>query len=123
MSNRVELTWAGGRHPFALNLGEIRRLQESCQAGPEEVFNRLRAGNWKLDDVIEPLRLGLIGSGAMTEAEAGPLIHKLLQQGNPLVDFKLWATAVMMAAIMGVDGDPLEQAPTGETPAPAATGE
>lgn len=115
---RVDLTWPGGEHTFALYLGELRQLQDACNAGPEEILNRLRAGNWKVDDLIEPLRLGLIGGG-MPPQEAGPKVTNLIRQGSPLVEFKLVATAVVMAAIMGVEDDPLETAQTGESNPPA----
>jgi len=48
------IRWPGGEHRFELRLGELRALQKNCDAGPEEVFNRLRAGRWRVDDVIEP---------------------------------------------------------------------
>ncbi len=122
MGIEVEMTWPGGRHKFALYLGQLRTLQDACNAGPEEILNRLRSGTWRVDDVVEPLRLGLIGSGAMAPERAGPTVLNLIKQGEPLVEFKLPAMGVLTAALMGVENDPLGEAPTEEAPTPTATG-
>lgn len=109
--------WPGGEHRFQLRLGELRALQKSCDAGPEEVFNRLRLGRWRVDDVIEPLRLGLIGAGEMSSAEAGPLVTKLLDQ-HPLAAFKLPALVVMQRALFGEEDDPVGEPEGATAPAP-----
>lgn len=120
MSSKIELTWHGGCHDFALRLGELRQLQDTCGAGPEEVLNRLRNGQWRVNDVIEPIRLGLVGSGELSSKEAGPLVINLIEQGFPLVDFKLIALAVLMAALVGVEDDPLADPLADTTPQPTA---
>lgn len=111
----VTLNWVGGEHEFALKLGQLRKLQESCNAGPEEVLNRLRFGTWKVDDVIEPIRLGLIGGG-MTNAEAGPKVTTLVEQ-HPLAQFKMTALAIMSDALFAPKDDPLGEG-EGETAPP-----
>lgn len=104
------MVWPGGEHEFALRLGEMRRLQESCDAGPEEILNRLRRGGWRVNDLIEPLRLGLIGSGAMTNSEAGPFVTQLFEQ-HPLAEFRIAALAVMAHALYGPADDMPEKHP------------
>lgn len=104
------LNWPGGEHDFALNIGQLRALQDSCNAGPEEVFNRLRLGNWRVNDLIEPIRLGLIGSGAMTTQEAGPAVLALMNQ-HAIIEFKLTAISILAAALLGVSGDPVGERP------------
>jgi len=100
MADRELIVWRGGAHRFRLGLGELRRLQRNCNAGPEQVFNRLRGGAWMIDDLIEPIRLGLIGSGEMTESEAGPEVTKILEQYPP-VELKLTAAEILARAIFG----------------------
>lgn len=101
----VTLNWVGGEHEFALKLGQLRKLQDTCNAGPEEVLNRLRFGTWKVDDIIEPIRLGLIGAG-MTNAEAGPKVMTLIEQ-YPLAQFKMTSLAIMSDALFAPKDDPL----------------
>lgn len=108
----ITLNWPGGEHTFALRLGELRKMQDTCNAGPEEVLTRLRKGTWRVDDVIEPLRLGLIGAG-MTASEAGPLVTKLFQQ-HPIVDFRIAALSVVAHALYGPPDD-MPEKPQGAT--------
>lgn len=112
----IRLKWPGGDHPFALRLGELRRMQETCNAGPEEVLARLNLGTWRVDDIIEPLRLGLIGGG-MPDGEAGPLVVKLIEQ-HALHVFRLFARAVLTHALYGPEDDQPEKPEGVETPAP-----
>lgn len=111
------INWLGGEHEFALRLGELRALQGNCDAGPEEVFNRLHTGQWRVDDIVEPIRLGLIGSGEMTTAEAGPFVTGLMQR-HPLIGFKMTAIEVLFRALMGPEDDVPEKPEGVETPAP-----
>lgn len=112
----VRRTWEGGEHSFALPLGRLRALQDNCDAGPEEVFNRLRLGLWKVDDVIEPIRLGLIGAG-MDDGKAGPLVARIADQGN-LAALKMTAIAVLAHALFAPEDDPVGEGDGVETPAP-----
>lgn len=113
--NTGTITWVGGEHEFCLRIGELRKLQDSCAAGPEEVFNRLRLGTWRVNDLIEPIRLGLIGAGAMETKEAGPFVATLFDQ-HPKAEFKLVAIAIIGAALVGVSDDPVGEPEGAETP-------
>ncbi|TMV35872.1 gene transfer agent family protein, partial [Thioclava sp. BHET1] len=112
------LNWIGGEHQVALNIGELRALQEVCNAGPEEVFNRLRRGDWRIDDLIEVLRLGLIGGGAMTAEAAGVFVTGLMAK-HPLVAFKLPAIEILARALLGVGDDPVGKLEGGDQSPPA----
>lgn len=92
------IVWAGGEHDFALRIGELRALQQNCDAGPEEILNRLRLGRWRVDDVLEPIRLGLIGGG-MERAEAGGLALKIADQRG-FIALKLTAQSVLYTALI-----------------------
>ena len=110
------MIWPGGEHNFKLNIGELRALQKNCDAGPEEILNRLRLGTWRVDDLIQTLRLGLIGSGEMTDKEAGPFVLGLFDQ-HPKVDFKLPALAILATSLLGEADDEVGE-PEGEAPPP-----
>ncbi|WP_299734652.1 gene transfer agent family protein [uncultured Roseobacter sp.] len=110
------LHWPGGEHDFALNLGQLRALQDATDSGPEEVLNRLRLGNWRVNDLIDTIRLGLVGSDAMSKEDASKTVLALFDQ-HPKVEFKLTAIAILAAALLGVPGDPVGEG-EGQPPAP-----
>lgn len=99
------LSWHGGEHEFALPLGQLRALQDSCDAGPEQIFNRMRMGEWRIDDILETLRLGLIGGG-LDKKEAGSLVLRICDQGD-LANLKLTALQVLQHALFAPADDPL----------------
>lgn len=93
----VSLTWAGGEHDFLLTIGLLRALQDRCDAGPEWVLNRLRTGQWRVDDVIETIRLGLEGGG-MTKDAARKLTNRYVEE-QPIALSVMTAQLVIAASI------------------------
>lgn len=112
------LIWPGGEHAFALRMGEWRALQEKCDAGPEEVFNRIRLGRWRLDDLVETIRLGLVGGGMPAE-DARKLVLQLFDL-HPPIEFKMTAHAILGLFLIG-PGDDQPKKPEGAV-APEASG-
>lgn len=110
------ITWVGGEHDFALRIGELRALQDARDAGPEEILNRLRIGTWRVDDVIQVVRWGLVGGG-MTAKDAAQLVTPLVDL-HPLAHFKIVAQAVLFHAMTGPEDDAPGEAEGVETPAP-----
>lgn len=108
-----KIIWAGGEHRFRLGIGELRALQSACDAGPEAILARIMSGDWRIDDLFEPVRLGLIGGGDVTLNDAGPLVTRIIHQ-HPLLELKPVAQAVIISALVGVEDDPLGE-PEGET--------
>lgn len=100
----LRLTWIGGEHAFRLRIGELRALQKARDAGPEDIFNRLRFGKWHVDDLVQVLRWGLVGGGEMDAADAATFVTPLIDL-HPLTEFKLPALAVLSHAILGPDAD------------------
>lgn len=87
------LVWPGGEHEFCLAIGELRALEQRCDAGVAQVLLRLLNGQFRIDDVIEVLRLGLQGAG-MTERQALKLIERSYAQAN-LYDLSIIAAKVL----------------------------
>lgn len=118
MSRGCELTWAGGEHAFLLTIELLRALQDKCNAGPPVVLQRLSSNAWYVDDVIQPIRLGLEGGG-LSKAEARDLVRSHVEDA-PLTASVLTAQAVLMAALFGVEDDPVGEAEgeSGTTVAP-----
>lgn len=110
------IAWVGGEHDFALRIAELRALQDARDAGPEQILNRLRFGEWRVDDVVQVIRWGLVGGG-MSAKDAAMLITPLIDL-HPLSHFKLTALAIMFHAMTGPEDDPVGEAEGVETPAP-----
>lgn len=125
----ITFVWGDGEHPFRLPIGHLRELQEKCDAGPAEIAGRLANGRWRVDDVRETIRLGLIGGG-MTPADAYTRTVRYVDE-RPLLESVPAAQAVLMAALVGVHEEPVgkgeaaeaetEAATTGASPSPPST--
>jgi hypothetical protein len=107
ISAEVELTWADGTYLFALKLKQIEELQRLCNAGLGEIAQRLLVERrWRVSDIVETIRLGLIGGG-MPAVRARELVDTYVD-GHPLADPRnaanplATAQAVIMAAYFGV---------------------
>ncbi|WP_407799700.1 gene transfer agent family protein, partial [Staphylococcus aureus] len=59
----VTFDWADGTYRFSLKWGQLAELQDKCDAGPYVVLQRLHSGEWRIEDVSNIIRLGLIGGG------------------------------------------------------------
>ena len=101
----ITLTWADGDHRFRLPIGQLRELQDKCGSGPFAIFLRLDDNSWKVDDIRETLRLGLIGGGKRPD-EALLLVKRYVDE-RPLIENVLAAKSVLFAAIIGVKDDPV----------------
>jgi len=102
----VLIAWAGGEHSFCLaKVGLIFDLESKCEAGIAVVFTRLGAGAWKLNDVRETIRLGLIGGG-MAPDKALELVRNHVDEG-PLTSSVLLAYSIIEAIMVGVKDDPV----------------
>ncbi len=110
----ISLDWADGRHTFRLRWGELILLQEACDAGPNEVLDRLQTGRWRMNDIRDTVRLALIGGGATTEA-ALKLVRDYVE-ARPPVESVMLATGILMAGLIGAP----DEAP-GEAPAAPET--
>lgn len=102
----VVLNWADGDYLFALKLKQIEELQRLCRAGLGEIAQRLFAGRWYAADVVETIRLGLIGGG-LPAVRARELVETYVD-GRPIADPRdvnnalAVAQAVLGAAYFGV---------------------
>lgn len=100
----VTLVWPGGEHRFALRIGELRALQEARDAGPEEILGRIRSGTWRIDDLTQTIRYGLVGGEGMDSAKAAQLITSIIDF-HPLAQFRLTAMTILLRAMLGPGDD------------------
>ncbi len=68
--------WGGDERTFRLGIGELLALQERRNSGPQEILNRFRLGTWRIEDIQEILRLGLIGAMTMPGTDAAAIGRK-----------------------------------------------
>lgn len=98
------IIWAGGEDVFCLaKVGLILELEEKCDAGIAAVMKRLVDNVWKLHDVREPIRLGLIGGGM--DPEKAMAAVKRHVDDTPLTSSVLLAYQIIAAVMVGVKDD------------------
>ena len=99
------MAWVGGEHPFRLALAELEALQDKCDAGPEIVLNRVQFGGWKVADLYETVRWGLIGGG-MERVPADKLVRRMFETHPPMA-FKTLAAQILYSSLYGPADDPV----------------
>ena len=104
-----------GEYPAALTIGSLIALQDSRDIGPWALYEKLRNQTWRIEDIQESIRHGLIGAG-MEHKEAKRLIDTYVQPGR-LLEYLPAAITVVHAAIFG----PPEDADEGEPEAPTTS--
>ena len=96
---RIEHEFADGDYSFRLAWGELVELQEKCDAGPYVVLQRLLGVEWRMEDIVEVVRIGLIGGG-LEPAKALTLTKRYVKSRPPTETLPL-ARAILMAGILG----------------------
>jgi hypothetical protein len=104
----IDLVWGDGEHSFRLAIGQLRELQEKCTlpgdtmvSGPEAILGRIQSGTWRVEDVREIIRLGLIGGG-MEAKNAHRMVARYVDEyEQPLLRHKLAAVTILLAALTG----------------------
>jgi hypothetical protein len=71
--------------------------------GPWLLAQNIIGGLWRVQDVTETIRLGLIGGG-MRHEEAARLIRHYVKEGY-LIDYFMCAYEVLLAALQGVEDE------------------
>lgn len=103
-NGEVTIAWGDGEHKFNVaKIAQALELEEKCDAGFPEILSRLREGRWRINDVRETLRLGLIGGG-MSVPKAIVMVKRYFDD-RPFGESVPAALVVMMAAVIGVPDD------------------
>lgn len=104
MNGDVELDWADGKHKFNVaKFEQALELEEKCNAGLHEIFERVTARRWRVTDLLETIRIGLIGGGA-EPPRALKLVRRYVE-GRPWAESVPVVRIILLAAIVGVEGD------------------
>lgn len=101
------IVFADGEYDFRLGWGQLVELQELCDAGPHFILNRLHSGEWKMEDISEIIRLGLLGADdEMKPSVATTLVRRYVKERPPLENHTL-AVVILTAALMGSPEEPV----------------
>tara|TARA_R110002020_G_scaffold53905_8_gene150488 strand:+ start:19449 stop:19862 length:414 start_codon:yes stop_codon:yes gene_type:complete len=111
-SSAIDLDWGDDTFRFAMKWGELAELQEKTDAGPYVILQRLHNGSWRVEDISNVIRLGLIGGG-MAPEQALKKVRFYVQQRPPLESVP-YAIAILSTALLGATDEPL-----GEPEAPS----
>ena len=104
---KITQAWADGEYDFRLGLGEIRELEDKCNAGICEILQNLQIGKWRFDNLRETIRLGLIGAG-MPPVDALKLIKRYFDD-KPLLQSIPLACKIIEAVLLGVPDDQIKK--------------
>lgn len=109
-SCEVTLGFADGEYLFRLPLKRIAELEEKCSAPVGAIWKRVCiTGDYHATDLIETVRLGLIGGG-MPALEARNLIDRYCDEW-PLMEWHQHAIAILGVCVEGYQGDPVDDVP------------
>ena len=95
----IELPFNGQRTMFKLAWRELMKIQEACDAGPYVVLDRLVTGRWRLQDISEVIKWGLIGAG-LPQGDALKLVETEVEGRRPLENLVI-AQQVLGAGVVG----------------------
>lgn len=114
--------FAGGDHVFRLRIGEIGELETHCGAGIGAIYTRMAALQFRLADIRQTIRLGLIGGG-MPAGQADYFVGRYVDDA-PINDYADLAFRVLRALFDGAEQAAREHPPgkpTGESAGPATS--
>jgi len=107
-NGQVELEWGDGPHIFNIaKHAQVFELEDKCRCGVAEIYDRIQNGRWKIDDIRETIRLGLIGGG-MKPLDALSLVKRYFDD-RPWAESINIALVILMAAMVGVPGDQIKK--------------
>lgn len=112
----ITVRWPGGEHPFRFGISEAEIVQQKTDCGPEHLLNKIRLGQWFVDELYEVLRNGLIGGG-MGHVEAQKAVKTAMEK-HPLINFKVPAMEVVSSLLYGDPDDPVGEPLPVEMPTP-----
>lgn len=113
------MDWADGIYTFRLTLPGALELEQKCDAAIAVIANRLNSGAYRVADVRETIRIGLIGGGE--KPDAALRLVRAYVDARPLSESWQIARIIMGGLMFGFVEAPLAAAgPAPESP-PAST--
>lgn len=120
MSRTAEITLPFGdtEQKFRLGLKELLKLQERCadkvlgERGPFRILRDIEAGNGRVEDIRQPILLGLQGGGMPAE-QAAKLVKEWVED-RPWHENTIIAMLIIRQALAGPVDDTIKE--TGDDP-------
>ena len=103
---QITTDWGDAEYTFRLGLGELEELEAKFDKSIFVLVNLFRTRTAKSTEILETLRIGLIGGG-MSAPNALALKRRYGDE-RPLEESRDVAYAVAMAALARVHGDELK---------------
>lgn len=104
VNGTVEIDWADGKYSFNIaKFDQAFELEEKCDAGMQEIFERVSQRKWRVTDLRETIRIGLIGAG--TEPPKALRLIRRYVEGRPWAESVPVAQVILLAALVGVPND------------------
>jgi hypothetical protein len=118
---RIDLDWADGTYSFRLGWKELAELQEKVDCGPYFLLDRLRSGAWRVGDISETIRLGLIGGDKeMVPVKALKLVQRYVEARPPMENLA-YAIAILTAGVLGAPDEKLGEPDAPKRPRKSTT--
>lgn len=118
-SGAVELDFGDETYSFRLTVTGAIELETKCDAPIAVIIGRVNQGAYKLNDLRETIRLGLIGGG-MKPVEALKLVRSYVDE-RPLAESVPIARAILFGLMFGFAESPLAEAATEQPESPSAS--
>ncbi|TXH84835.1 MAG: gene transfer agent family protein [Rhizobium sp.] len=100
----IDLDFGDNTYRFNIaKIGQVLELEQKCDAGVSEILDRVRSGKWRIQDIRETIRLGLIGGG-QTPVNAMQVVKAYVDE-RPWAESVPVALTVLLAAMIGVPGE------------------
>lgn len=96
----ILLNWGGEDRLFRIGIKQLEKIQESRDAGPMLLLDRLLTGRWLVQDIREVIRWGLIGADVEV-AEATRLLKLYFEDMPPAGINLVTAQRALGAGILG----------------------
>lgn len=96
--NAYEAPFGDGVYRFRLDIDALRELQDKTDAGPAFLLHRIVTAQWRVDDLRETIRLGLIGGG-VEPIRALALVQRYFDNRGGYGQHQTLAALVLQAAI------------------------
>jgi hypothetical protein len=117
-SARIIAEFGGEEREFCLRIGELMELEEKRDAGAAVLLARLSFSQWRVADVVETIRYGLIGGG-LDATTASRLVRQFVEQRTYDLGgengLAVLAVKILAAGTHGHDEEPPGKA-AGEVP-------
>lgn len=126
IAGEVTLDWADGKYTFRLTVKGAIELEDKCNAPIAVIAQRIQTGGYRVEDVRQTIRLGLIGGGT-SPIDAAKLVERYVDN-RPLAEGMVMARLVLGGMMYGFEAHPLGKpaaagtggpAPNGSTPPPS----